>query len=127
MLKKTRTALVAIAAIGFAAPATASVPHSAADLLAQMSSSQNLADPYPSLSDKALKVAYHDMTHAQSVDAPNGIGAVKRGELRIDRRLNCFMAGTGDLICFSASLNEKAEPSQSATQDHQPVPILRQQ
>lgn len=127
MLRKTRIGLITIAAMSFAVPAVASVPHSAADLAAQMSSGLNIADPYPSLSGEPLKVAYHDMTHAQSVDAPNGIGAVKRGELRIDRRLNCFMAGTGDLICFSASLEEKVMPSQSATQDHQPVPTLRQQ
>ncbi len=126
MLRKTRIALATIFAVSLAGPAVASVPYSAADLAAQMSSAAKIANPFPAASGSPLKVAYHDLSHAQSVDHAYGARAFKRGELRIDRRLNCFMAGEGDLICFSAGMDQKAAPPQSVTQEDKTAPATQQ-
>ncbi|TQV80823.1 hypothetical protein [Denitrobaculum tricleocarpae] len=126
MLRKTRIALATLVAMSLTGPAIASVPYSAVDLAAQMSSGAEIANPYPSASGSPLKVAYHDLSHAQSVDNAYGARAFKRGELRIDRRLNCFMAGTGDLICFSAGMDQKVVPPQSVTQEDKTAPATQQ-
>lgn len=127
MPKKTRMILLSIAVASFVSPVAASVPYSARDLAAQMSSDEKNSNPYPAASGTPLRVAYHDLNHAQSMDNTYGVGAFKRGELRIDRRLNCFMAGTGDLICFTAGLDQKVLPAQTVTQEEKPAPAIQKQ
>jgi hypothetical protein len=109
MFGKIRTPLLSLVVACFASQANAAVLQLAGDRLAPTFN--------PATGDLFVEAAYHDMgrslPNAQTSDA----GAFKRGELRIDRNLNCFLAGSGDLICFSASLNEKIVPSQSISQE----------
>ncbi len=127
MLRKTQLILLSAALVSFVSPAAASVPNSARDLAVQMSSVEKNVNPFPAASGVPLRVAYHDLDHAQSMDNTYGVGAIKRGELRIDRRLNCFMAGTGDLICFSAGLGQKVVPTQAVTQEDKAAPATQKQ
>lgn len=127
MLRKIRIALLSFAAVSLANPVVASVPYTARDLAVQMSSGEKSSNPYPTASGSPLRVAYHDLKHAQSMDNTYGVRAFKGGELRIDRRLNCFMAGTGDLICFSAGLDQKVLPAQAVTQEDKTLPETQKQ
>ncbi|WP_282609424.1 hypothetical protein [Pelagibius sp. Alg239-R121] len=108
MLRKIRLPLLTVTVACFVGQASAAVPHGALGLSAHSGAAKK---------ENAPKIAYHDMRHSRSVEQTAGVGAFKRGELRIDRGLNCFLAGSGDLICFSAGLDKKTQPAQDVTQD----------
>ncbi len=114
MSGKFKLLLSGVFAACIAGQANAAVPLGSTDLAAQFSG--------PVKSEQALRIAYHDMGHAQAVEQTAGVGAFKRGELRIDRGLNCFLAGSGDLICFSAGYEDKSQPSQDLTQEEKAAP-----
>lgn len=111
---KIKLLLSSVVAACIAGQASAAVPLGSAELAAQFSG--------PVKNQQAVRIAYHDMGHAQAVEQVTGAGAFKRGELRIDRGLNCFLAGSGDLICFSAGYEDKGLPSQDLTQEEKVAP-----
>ena len=111
---KVKLLLSSLVIAGFAAQANAAVPLGSIELAAQISG--------PAERLQALRIAYHDMGHARAVEQAAGVGVFKRGELRIDRGLNCFLAGSGDLICFSADYKDKSLPSQDVTQEEKAEP-----
>lgn len=106
--------LSSVVVASIAGQASAAVPLGSVELSAQLSGPVEKA--------QALRIAYHDMGHARAVEQATGAGAFKRGELRIDRGLNCFLAGSGDLICFSAGYKDKSLPSQDVTQEEKAAP-----
>lgn len=122
MIREIRISLLSVAAASLAWPAIASVPYNAEDVAAQMSAGLSNEETYHVERGGFIKIAYHDLKHSQALDDAYGAQAFKRGELRIDRQLNCFMAGSGDLICFSAGLDEKATPSRAFTQEEKAAP-----
>lgn len=111
---KVKLLLSSMVVAGFAAQASAAVPLGSVELAAQFSG--------PVEREQAVRIAYHDMGHARAVEQASGVGVFKRGELRIDRGLNCFLAGSGDLICFSAEYKNKSLPSQDVTQEEKAAP-----
>ena len=111
---KIKLLLSSVVAACIAGQVSAAVPLGSTELAAQLSG--------PVKNKQAIRIAYHDMGHAQAVEQVTGAGAFKRGELRIDRGLNCFLAGSGDLICFSAAYEDKSLPPQDLTQEEKAAP-----